>query len=388
MISSKLADDIQPNIFSVLEAKRRELAAQGRELIHLHVGTPDFLPDRHVVDALSQAAADPANYGYALMDLPELTESVIQWYSRRYGVSLTPDQVTSVNGSQEGCAHIAFSLINPGDTVIVTNPGYPIFSFGPRMAGAKLYEAPLLRENHFLVDFEAIPRAVAEAAKVIVVSYPNNPVTTVADDEFYEKLIAFAKRYNIAVIHDNAYSEIVFTGKPGISFLSVPGAMDVGIEFNSLSKSYNLTGARISFALGNREIISNFKKIRSQIDYGVFLPIQRAAIAALNGPQDILERDRALYRQRRDALCGGLRSIGWDVPDSEATMFVWAHLPEGYTDSFSFAMELLEKTGVMCVPGENFGSLGREYVRFALTAPPEKIQLAVRKIKESGMLSK
>lgn len=385
---SKIATSITPNIFSVLEARRVEAVSKGREVINLTIGTPDFLPQPHIVKALSECASDPKMYGYSINDIPALTSAVQNWYSKRYGVTLAPEQITSVNGSQEGIAHIAFALIDPGDTVIVTNPGYPIFSFGPFMAGAKFYKVPLTAENDFLIDFDAIPVEQAKNAKLMIVSYPNNPTGKTANKSFYEKLVAFAKKYDIMVVHDNAYSEIILNGEHGGSFLSTPGAMDVGIEFNSLSKTYNMTGARISFALGNADMINQFRKLRSQIDYGVFLPVQYAAIAALNGPQDFLEKQREGYKERRDALCGGLRSIGWKCPDSDATMFVWAPLPEGFTSSVDFVLELLDRTGVMCVPGDSFGSLGNGYVRFALTAPPEIIRRAVQKIDESGIIQK
>lgn len=385
---SKIATSITPNIFSVLEARRVEAVSKGREVINLTIGTPDFLPQPHIVKALSECASDPKMYGYSINDIPALTSAVQNWYSKRYGVTLAPEQITSVNGSQEGIAHIAFALIDPGDIVIVTNPGYPIFSFGPFMAGAKFYKVPLTAENDFLIDFDAIPVEQAKNAKLMIVSYPNNPTGKTANKSFYEKLVAFAKKYDIMVVHDNAYSEIILNGEHGGSFLSTPGAMDVGIEFNSLSKTYNMTGARISFALGNADMINQFRKLRSQIDYGVFLPVQYAAIAALNGPQDFLEQQREDYKERRDALCGGLRSIGWKCPDSDATMFVWAPLPEGFTSSVDFVLELLDRTGVMCVPGDSFGSLGNGYVRFALTAPPEIIRRAVQKIDESGIIQK
>ena len=385
---SKIATSITPNIFSVLEARRVEAVSKGREVINLTIGTPDFLPQPHIVKALSECASDPKMYGYSINDTPALTSAVQNWYSKRYGVTLAPEQITSVNGSQEGIAHIAFALIDPGDTVIVTNPGYPIFSFGPFMAGAKFYKVPLTAENDFLIDFDAIPVEQAKNAKLMIVSYPNNPTGKTANKSFYEKLVAFAKKYDIMVVHDNAYSEIILNGEHGGSFLSTPGAMDVGIEFNSLSKTYNMTGARISFALGNADMINQFRKLRSQIDYGVFLPVQYAAIAALKGPQDFLAQQREGYKERRDSLCGGLRSIGWKCPDSDATMFVWAPLPEGFSSSVDFVLELLDRTGVMCVPGDSFGSLGNGYVRFALTAPPEIIRRAVQKIDESGIIQK
>ncbi|MEG0785104.1 MAG: aminotransferase class I/II-fold pyridoxal phosphate-dependent enzyme [Christensenella sp.] len=374
------------NIFSKLEEKKAELLAAGREVINLSVGTPDFKPDDHVIAALKEAAGVADNFKYSLADMPELIDAVIAWYARRYGVTLVREQVMSVYGTQEGMAHVALPICNPRDLVIAPDPCYPVFMFGPRMAEAEIYYTPLKKENNFLIDFDSIPNEIAKKAKMIVVSYPNNPVTVKADYAFYEKLVAWAKKYDVIVVHDNAYSELVMDGEPGMSFLAVPGAMDVGIEFNSLSKSYNLTGLRISFAMGNPEIIRNFRCLRSQIDYGIAFPVQKAAVAALNGPQDILERNRRGYRERRDALCGGFRSIGWDVPDSEATMFVWAPLPEGYTKSWDFVLELTEKTGVICVPGESFGPAGEGFVRFALVEDVPTMQKVVRLVKESGMV--
>ncbi len=384
---AKLTRGLDKNIFSRLDEHKQKRIQSGREVINLSVGTPEFKPDEHVMRALTDAAQDPENYKYSLTDMPALTGAVIEWYDRRYGVSLEKQEVISVNGSQEGIAHIALALCDRGCKVLVPDPGYPIFSFGAKIAGADLAFTPLLEENNFLVDFDAIPKSVAHAARMIIVSYPSNPVTAVADGEFYGRLVHFAKKHDIFVVHDNAYSELVLDGRTGSSFLCTPGAKDVGIEFNSLSKSYNLTGARISFALGNRDMIDNFKRLRSQIDYGMFYPLQYAAIAALCGPQDILERNRQGYTERRDALCGGLREIGWDVKDSPATMFVWAKLPEGYTRSFDFVSALIEKTGVICTPGLAFGPRGEGYVRFALVVPPRAMQRAVQLINKSGVLN-
>ncbi len=369
-----------------LEMERQRLLAQGREVINLSVGTPDLPPDKSAMAALLRESMDPENYKYALTDLPVLLDAVIGWYERRYGVALERENITSVYGSQEGLAHIAFPICDPGDIVLVCDPGYPVFSFGPAMAGAQLITMPLTEKNNYLIDFDAISPAAARRAKIMVVSYPNNPLTATADRAFYERLVHFAKTNDIIVVHDNAYSELVYEGEPGISFLSVPGAMDVGVEFNSLSKSYNLTGMRVSFAIGNAEIIRRFKAFRSQIDYGIFPAIQKAVAAVLGGPQDILERNRSTYRRRSALLSESLRQAGWPVPDCHATMFAWYPLPEGYTDSAAFAMELLEKTGVLCVPGIGFGSMGEGYVRMALVQPEEQLQRAARLIGESGLL--
>ena len=382
----KFGQDTESNIFNQLDDKKRELQARGVDVINLSIGTPDFSPDAHVMQAVSAAAEEPENYKYSMNDTPELVRAVQDWYARRYDVKLDPEQVMSVSGSQEGIAHVAFPFVGPGDLVLAPDPGYPIFTFGPMMTGAEIGLYPLYAEKGWILDFDDIPDEVADRAKLMVVSYPNNPTTAVADRDFYVRLVAFAKQHNILVLHDNAYSDLVLDGSEGISFLSVPGAMDVGIEFNSLSKTYNLTGMRVSFAVGNRDMIRRFHDFRSQIDYGMFYPAQAGAVAALTGPQDIVARNRAGYQARRDALCGGLRRIGWDVPDAQGTMFVWAKIPERYPSSVDFVIELMEKTGVICVPGSAFGAQGEGYVRFALVVPPERMEEAVRRIDESGIL--
>ena len=382
----KRGQAVDSNIFNQLDQKKKEILASGGDVINLSIGTPDFAPDEHVMQAVAEACRNPENYKYAMEDTPGLVSAVQDWYERRYGVSLAPDQLMTVGGSQEGLAHVAFPFAGHGDLVLAPDPGYPIFSFGPLMTGAEAGLYPLLPENDWIVNLDSIAPAVADRAAAMVVSYPNNPTTAVAGMDFYERLVHFAKKHDIIIIHDNAYSDLLMDGKKGISFLSVPGAMEVGIEMNSLSKTYNLTGMRTSFALGNREIIQKFHAFRSQIDYGMFLPVQAGAAAALNGPQDIVERNRLGYQARRDALCGGLRGIGWDVPDSKGTMFVWAKIPEGYASSAEFVMKLMERTGVICVPGESFGALGQGYVRFALVVPPERMREAVRRIGGSGIL--
>ena len=376
----------QPGIFNQLDDKKKELEQAGRKVYNLSIGTPDFKPEPHVMQALSQAALDPANYKYSLTERAELVEAVQGWYLRRYGVELCPDEIMSVYGSQEGLTHIGLALCDPGDVVLVPNPGYPIFEMGPMLCGAKIVPYDLLPERNYLPDLTQIPEDVARAAKMMIVSYPANPVCVAAPKSFYEDLIAFAEKYEIIILHDNAYSDIIYDRREGISFLSIPGAKDVGVEYNSLSKTYNLTGARISFVLGNREIIGKFKTLRSQIDYGIFTPVQIAAVAALNGPQDSVERNRLAYQARRDAFCGGMRSIGWNIPDSEGSMFVWAPLPRGYTDSASFCFELLERTGLLCTPGAAFGSRGEGYVRFALVQPVEVMEEIVSVVADSGII--
>lgn len=379
-------DGFQPGIFNVLDDRKKERLAQGKPVYNLSIGTPDFLPEPHIVQALAQAASDPANYRYSLGETPELVDAVRRWYDWRYGVELAEDELMAVYGSQEGLTHIGWTLCNPGDVVLVPDPGYPIFELGPYLCGAECVRYPLLADNNYLPDLERFDPDLAGRARFMVVSYPANPLGAAAPDEFYSRLIAFAKKYNIVIIHDNAYSDIIFDGRVGKSFLSFEGAKEVGVEFNSLSKTYNLTGARVSFVLGSREVVGAFKRLRSQIDYGMFLPIQHAAAAALNGPQDSVARNRAEYQARRDALCGGLRSVGWDVPDSQGSMFVWAPLPAGFDNSAQFCFTLLERTGLLCTPGSAFGPLGEGHVRFALVRPVPVMEEIVAAVKAGGIL--
>lgn len=382
----KAGEPAESNIFNRLDERKQALLASGMDVINLSIGTPDFQPDRHVMEAVSRAALDPEQYKYSLHETRELLDAVQGWYKRRYDVSLDDDEIMMVSGSQEGIAHVCFPFAGPNDLILVPDPGYPIFSFGPLMTGATVALYPLRAENHWLLDFADIPEDIAERAKAMVVSYPNNPTAVTAPRAFYERLVTFAREHNIIVIHDNAYSDLLLNGEQGLSFLSIPGAKEVGIEFNSLSKTYNLTGMRVSFALGNREVLDRFRAFRSQIDYGTFYPVQAGAAAALIGPQDIVARNREGYMARRDALCGGLRRIGWDVPDAEGTMFVWAKIPARFASSVDFVIELMEKTGVIGVPGSAFGAQGEGYVRFALVVPPARMEEAVRRIDESGIL--
>lgn len=382
----KAGEPAESNIFNQLDERKRALLQSGKDVINLSIGTPDFRPDSHVMEAVSRAALDPEQYKYSLNETRALLDAVQDWYKRRYDVTLADDEIMAVCGSQEGIAHVCFPFAGPNDLILAPDPGYPIFSFGPLMAGATVALYPLKEENNWLLDFADIPEDIADRAKAMVVSYPNNPTTAVADRAFYERLVTFAREHNIIVIHDNAYSDLLLNGEQGLSFLSIPGAKEVGIEFNSLSKTYNLTGMRVSFALGNREVISKFRAFRSQIDYGMFYPIQAGAVAALTGPQDIVACNREGYMARRDALCGGLRSIGWDVPDAQGTMFVWAKIPDRFASSVDFVVELMEKTGVIGVPGSAFGAQGEGYVRFALVVPPERMAEAVRRIDQSGIL--
>lgn len=318
--------------------------------------------------------------------IPELSEAVINRFKKRYHVTLNEREVTDVYGSQEGIAHIGLCFCNPGEIVLVPNPGYPIFSIGPSLAGADVRTYDLEEENDYLPVLDDMDEEVLKKTKFMIVSYPLNPVCRIAPDSFYEKLIPWAKAHEIIILHDNAYSDIIYDGHVGKSILQFPDAKENCIEFYSLSKSYNYTGARAGFLVGNEYLVQSFKKLRSQIDYGTFLPVQYGAVAALNGPDDGIKRRCREYQERRDALCGGFRKIGWNIPDSQGSMFAWGKIPEGYTDDVAFVMELLEKSGVLCTPGSSFGSLGKGHVRFALTMPAERIREAVEAVRVSGIL--
>ena len=388
MQASQRLDRFGAEVFASLNNKLLALKAQGKTIYNMSVGTPDFKPYDHVVEALTQAVQDPEMWKYALRDLPELKQAVCDYYERRFGVSgITPSMVQSCNGTQEGVGHLGLALLDPGDTILVPDPCYPVFEAGAKIADAKLEYYPLVAEHNYLPYVAGIDPEVADRAKYMIVSLPANPVGSVGTPEVYEEIIAFAREHDLLIVHDNAYSDIVFDGEPGGSFLQYPGALEVGVEFFSLSKLFNVTGARISFLVGRRDVVAAFKKLRGQIDFGMFLPVQKAAIAALTGPLDMVKTQCGLYQQRRDALCGGLRSIGWNVPDSHGSMFVWAPIPAKYAKSMDFCLDLVEKSGVLCTPGSSFGPLGEGYVRFALTLPPERIAEAVNSIKESGILN-
>ena len=376
-----------PEIFAALNDKKVALEATGRRLFNLSVGTPDFAPADHIKQALIDAAKDNDNWKYSLRDLPELLDAVCSYYKRRFDVdTITPDKVMSFAGSQDGIGHLGLALCNDGDVVLLPDPCYPVFMTGSKLGGAEPWYYKLTKENHFLPDVTAIPEEVARKAKFMLVSLPANPVGSIGTPELYAQLVDFCRKYDILLVHDNAYSDIIFDGAHGGSIFNTPGAEDCAVEFFSLSKSFNVTGARISFLVGRPDVIAACKKLRTQIDFGMFLPVQKAAIAALTGPLDSVKRQCGEYQARRDALCGGLRSIGWDVPNSHGSMFVWAPLPTGYTDSMAFCLELIEKAGVICTPGFSFGPSGEGYVRFALTLPVERIREAVASIAASGMI--
>lgn len=386
MQASQRLERFGAEVFASLNNKLLALKAQGKTIYNMSVGTPDFKPYDHVVDALTQAAQDPEMWKYALRDLPELKQAVCDYYERRFGVSgITPSMVQSCNGTQEGVGHLGLALLDPGDTILVPDPCYPVFEAGAKIADAKLEYYPLVAEHNYLPYVAGIDPEMADRAKYMIVSLPANPVGSVGTPEIYEEIIAFAHEHDLLIVHDNAYSDIVFDGEPGGSFLQYPGALEVGVEFFSLSKSFNVTGARIGFLVGREDVVSAFAKLRGQIDFGMFFPIQKAAIACLNGPRDEVEAQRLKYQERRDALCDGLEGLGWERPNAHGSMFVWAKLPGGRTDSMAFCEELMEKAGVVVTPGASFGPSGEGHVRMALVLPPDQIALAVEAIREAGL---
>lgn len=376
-------------VFSRLAVMRKNRLAQGKEVYDLSIGAPNIPPTKRIMEVMVEAVMKPANYVYAINDTQQLLETVAQWYKRRYDVELNPEtEICSLLGSQDGLSHIALSILDPGDVMLVPDPCYPIFADGPRIAGAELYYMPLQKENDYVIQLQDIPEEIARKAKFMLVSYPNNPTAAMAPESFYHEVVAFAKKYDIIVLHDNAYSELVFDGQSCGSFLSIPGAMEVGVEFNSLSKTYGLAGARIGFCVGNKEVVGMLKTLKSNMDYGMFLPIQAAAVEALTGNQAVVAETRAAYEHRRDVLCDGLIKAGWHMEKPAGTMFVWAPIPDSYQDSESFVADLLDKTGVLVTPGSAFGPSGEGYVRMALVQSEDTMKKIVEAVAASGIFSK
>ena len=376
-------------VFSRLAVMRKNRLAQGKEVYDLSIGAPNIPPTKRIMEVMAEAVMKPANYVYAINDTQQLLEAVAQWYKRRYDVELNPEtEICSLLGSQDGLSHIALSILDPGDVMLVPDPCYPIFADGPRIAGAELYYMPLQKENDYVIQLQDIPEEIARKAKFMLVSYPNNPTAAMAPESFYHEVVAFAKKYDIIVLHDNAYSELVFDGQNCGSFLSIPGAMEVGVEFNSLSKTYGLAGARIGFCVGNKEVVGMLKTLKSNMDYGMFLPIQAAAVEALTGDQAVVAETRAAYEHRRDVLCDGLIEAGWHMEKPAGTMFVWAPIPDSYQDSEAFVADLLDKTGVLVTPGSAFGPSGEGYVRMALVQSEATMKKIVEAVAASGIFGK
>ena len=368
-------------LFAEISKKIAEKRAQGVDVISFAIGDPDLPTPDHILDALAEASRDPANHRYPESEgLPELRQAIARWYERRFGVTVDPDkEVLPLIGSKEGIGHIAFCFIDPGDIALIPDPGYPVYSVGALLAGGEPYFLPLTDENDFLPDLNSIPEEVARRAKLLWLNYPNNPTGAVAGLEFFEQAVAFAGKHGLAVLHDGPYSEVAFDGYRPVSFLQAEGAKEVGVEFHSLSKSYNMTGWRIAMAAGNPEIINALMRLKSNLDSGIPQAIQRMAIEALDGPQDCIPEHNRIYERRRDRLVSALTALGLRLRPPKASLYLWARVPEGMT-SVQLATRLLDEAGVVVTPGIGYGPSGEGYIRLSLTIPDDRLEEGVRRM--------
>jgi len=380
---SKKIQSLPPYLFLEIDKAKRRARAEGRDIIDLGVGDPDQPTPKFIIDALYQAARDPANHRYALdQGMPALRRSIEGWYKRRFNVDLDPDtQILPLIGSKEGLAHFPLAFLNPGDYSLVPDPCYPPYKGGTILAGGKPFLMPLLASNDFLPDLKKIPRSVLKKSKLIYINYPNNPTNACADKGFYKEVVSFAVKHKLIVVSDLAYSEMAYDGYRAPSFLEVEGAREVGIEFHSLSKTYNMTGWRVGWACGNPRLISALAKIKSNIDSGIFSAVQLAAIAALEGPQDYIKNMCLLYQERRNILMKGLDTLGWSANLPKATFYVWVRIPKK-TNSIKFAGDILKKADIVVTPGVGFGKYGEGYIRMALTVGEERINQAIERLKK------
>jgi LL-diaminopimelate aminotransferase len=372
---------LPPYLFIEIDKKKKEAMDRGADIISLGVGDPDLPTPEHIVKAMQEAVAKPANHQYPF-GAGSLTfrKAVTEWYKKRFNVDLNADEVCALIGSKEGIGHMHLGFINPGDVVLIPEPGYPVYNTGTIFTDGVPYFMPLLEKNNFLPDLDAIPEDIAKKARIIFVNYPNNPTATIAPEEFYIKLIEFAKKNNVIVASDAAYSEIYYDdNKKPSSFLEFSGAKEVGVEFHSLSKTYNMTGWRIGWVCGNKEIVTGIAKVKDNYDSGVFQATQEAAITALTSSQECVEDARKIYQGRRDVLVEGLTKLGWDVNLPKASFYVWAKIPKGYTSS-QVVSKLLDEAAIVCTPGNGMGKSGEGYVRFALTVDVPRIKEAVERI--------
>lgn len=383
---SKFMEGFDEGIFEKLNNKKIELEKNGKKIYDLFVGTPDFKPEENILKEISNKALNPDLIKYSLQDIEPLKERFIKHYKDRFNVDLTKDEIMTVNGTQDGMCHVGMLFADPDDYCLLPNPGYVAFEACAKFARCKIKYYPLLEENDFMPRLDLIDSEILKKTKFVIISYPSNPTGGVITKERYEEIIDLAIKYDFVIINDNAYSDIVFDDFKSFSFLSLPNAKKVGCEFYSLSKSYNTTGSRISFFLGDKEVIEQFKKLRSQYDFGMYYPIQYGAIEAMNVSPLIIEKQRKEYEERRNVFCDGMKEIGFDVKRSRGTMFVFVKIPNKYKDSISFSTDLLEKTGVLCTPGIAFGSLGDRYVRFALVKPKEELLNIIEIIKNSNII--
>ena len=363
-------NNLKPYLFVEINRKIAEKRARGEEVISFAIGDPDMPTPEHIINRLCKAAQDPANHRYPeTAGLPELRQAIADWYQRRFGVSVDADrEVLPLIGSKEGIGHIALCFIDSGDVALVPDPAYPVYSVSTMLAGGQAYYMPLTAENNFLPDLDTIPQDMLKKAKLIWLNYPNNPTGAVADLDFFNRVVRFARQHSIAVCHDGPYSEVSFDGYRPVSFLQADGAREVGVEFHSLSKSYNMAGWRIGMAVGNAEMIDALRRIKSNLDSGVPQAIQYAAIEALSGSQDCIARHNAIYQRRRDLIIGILSDIGLEAEPPRAGLYIWAKVPQSYT-SLEFSNDLLDKIGIAVIPGVGYGSSGEGYVRFSLTIP-------------------
>jgi LL-diaminopimelate aminotransferase len=374
---------LPPYLFAEIDRKKRDVRARGVDVIDLGIGDPDLPTPPHIVRALQAAAAKPEHHRYPSYEgMPAFRQAVARWYGRRFGVALDPEtEVLALIGSKEGTAHMPLAFVNPGDVVLVPDPGYPVYSAGAWFAGGECHFMPLRRENGFLPDLGAIPADVARRAKLMYLNYPNNPTAAVASPAFFTGVVEFARRFNLLVCHDAMYSELHFDGYEPPSFLATDGAKDVGVEFHSLSKTYSMTGWRLGFCVGNRDAVAGLGKIKTNVDSGVFQAVQEAGIAALTGPQDVAEQYRRTYQERRDIAVAGLRKLSWEVDVPKGAFFVWAPVPHR-KDSREFATRLLEEAGVVVTPGIGFGPSGEGFYRIALTLGAERIAEAMERLQK------
>ena len=377
---------LPPYVFNIVNDLKAQARAAGEDIIDFGMGNPDQPTPQHIVDKLTEAAQRGDTHRYSVSrGIPRLRKAICGWYKTKYDVDLDFDSEAIVTiGSKEGLAHLAMATLGPGDAVLVPNPAYPIHPYGFVIAGADIRHVPIGPDVDFFCELEKAIKTSYPKPKMLVLNFPGNPTTQCVDLEFFEKVVKMAKEHDIWVVHDNAYAEIVFDGYKAPSILQVPGAKDIAVEFYSLSKTYNMPGWRVGFMCGNKELVGALARIKSYLDYGMFTPIQVAAIAALEGPQDCVDDIRALYKERRDVLCDGLNAIGWEVERPKATMFVWAKIPEFYREmgSLEFSKKLLKDAKVAVSPGIGFGDFGDEYVRFGLIENNHRTRQAVRGLKQ------
>ncbi|WP_287152804.1 LL-diaminopimelate aminotransferase [Candidatus Solincola tengchongensis] len=377
-------ENLPPYPFAEIDRRMEELGREGVRLINFGIGDPDLPTPQHVVEELRFQAARPENHRYpSYQGMKRFREAAASWFMRRFGVELDPDrEVLTLIGSKEGIAHLPLACLNPGEAALVPDPGYPVYRTSVILSGGIPVDLPLSEEDGFLPDLDSVEGAVWDRARMMFINYPNNPTSAVADLSFFEKAVYYARRHEVLLAHDNAYSEITYDGYRAPSLLEVPGAREWGLEFHSLSKTYNMTGWRLGFAVGGERVVAALGKVKTNVDSGVFNAIQLAGVAALEGPQDCVEHNRNVYRRRRDELVNALRLLGWKVEPPRATLYVWMRVPEGHT-SGSFTRELLERARVVVVPGAAYGSRGEGYVRFSLTLPDDELREGVRRIREA-----